>query len=77
MLRIDRPLGCRPLHRGPLVGDVLMTSDPEQHREDDIRLIWRELRRLRKASERLLVLTGIVYGLSLGLALLMVARMFA
>jgi len=52
-----------------------MTSD--EHREDDLRLIWRELRRLRKASERLLVLTGIVYGLSLGLALLMVARMFA
>ena len=73
--KLDRPLDCHPLHRGPFVGDVLMTSD--EHREDDLRLIWRELRRLRKASERLLVLTGIAYGLGLGLAFLMVARMFA
>jgi hypothetical protein len=63
--------------RGDLLASPMM-SDLERHHDplDDIRLVWRELRRLRKATERLLLITGVAYGLAGGALLVYLVRMF-
>jgi hypothetical protein len=43
-----------------------MTSDEQYDLRDDIRLVWRELRRLRKSVEWLLLMNGVVFGLGIG-----------
>ena len=56
---------------------VVPSEEPSRNSLDELAKLRRELRLLRRSTERLFWINGIVFGAGLGLALLMVARMFA